>query len=86
MEMCQPYLGDVWALGAMLYEMVTGVLGPFATMEMVPAGVEGLQQFNRFCRREAVAQVLPIIQMCMEVDTSKRITMNELAMFLGVSS
>lgn len=75
---CQPFLGDVWALGILLYSMVTGIPVPFWTTEMSLGGVESLYKFDELCETEPVAQVLPVLRRCLEVDPSKRATMDDL--------
>ncbi|KAI0771842.1 kinase-like domain-containing protein [Irpex lacteus] len=82
--LCQPFLGDVWALGVTLYALTTGILRPFTTNGMSLGGVESMYKFDKLRGTEAVVQVLPLLHLCLDVHPSKRVTMDDLARLFKV--
>ena len=78
---CIPPLGDVWALGIVLYEMVSGIRHPFGGTEMVRGGMTSVEaKFGlEMTRTAAIEKMMPILSRCLEVDASKRASMKELS-------
>ena len=77
---CRPSLGDVWALGVVLYSMVSGIRCPFRNEAMIREGMDSIVRKHgeeRTCTVEIEA-VLPIVCRCLEVDPLERVTSTEL--------
>ena len=83
---CDPFLGDVWSLGTVLYEMITGIQCPFRSQDRLSGGVESLHGFNEVRQTDEMVEALSFLRLCLEVDPSKRITSTDLGRLFNVYS
>ena len=77
---CRPGLGDVWALGVVLYSMVSGIRCPFRNEAMIREGMDSIVRKHGEERTSTaeIEAVLPIVRRCLEVDPLERVTSKEL--------
>ena len=76
----KPAAADIWALGIVLYEMVSGIRAPFRNPRMAEDGLKSVEEkfgIGVTCTPEINA-VLPIVNRCLEVSVLNRADTDEL--------